>query len=78
MVVVMKEEGLSNFFSNVVRFPSSSFATLMRDAGELPGWVEQMMGQETLQMVHEKYYSFIKNTREMMGGLSWRRYTPLR
>ena len=38
-----------------------TFATLMLDAGELPGWVQQMMGHETLQMVHEKYYSFIKN-----------------
>jgi len=38
-----------------------TFATLMLDSGELPGWVQQMMGHETLQMVHEKYYSFIKN-----------------
>jgi integrase len=38
-----------------------TFATLMLDAGELPGWVQQMMGHETLQMIYEKYYSFIKN-----------------
>ncbi|MBW2076243.1 MAG: site-specific integrase [Deltaproteobacteria bacterium] len=38
-----------------------TFATLMLDAGELPGWVQQMMGHETLQMIHEKYYSHIKN-----------------
>jgi hypothetical protein len=33
----------------------------MLDAGELPGWVQRMMGHETLQMIHEKYYSYIKN-----------------
>jgi len=38
-----------------------TFATLMLDAGELPGWVQRMMGHETLQMIHEKYYSYIKN-----------------
>ena len=45
-----------------------TFATLMLDAGELPGWVQQMMGHETLQMVHEKYYSFIKNYQRENGG----------
>jgi integrase len=38
-----------------------TFATLMLDAGELPGWVQQMMGHESLQMIHEKYYSHIRN-----------------
>jgi len=38
-----------------------TFATFMLDAGELPGWVQRMMGHETLQMIHEKYYSYIKN-----------------
>ena len=38
-----------------------TFATLMLDAGELPGWVQRMMGHETLQMIHERYYSYIKN-----------------
>jgi hypothetical protein len=33
----------------------------MLDAGELPGWVQQMMGHESLQMIHEKYYSHIRN-----------------
>jgi integrase len=38
-----------------------TFATLMLDAGELPGWVQQMMGHETLQMIYDNYYSHIKN-----------------
>jgi len=33
----------------------------MLDAGELPGWVQKMMGHETLQMIHDSYYSYIKN-----------------
>jgi len=27
---------------------------------KLPGWVQQMMAHETLQMIHDKYYSDIK------------------
>jgi integrase len=38
-----------------------TFATLMLDAGEHPGWVQKMMGHETMQMIYEKYYSYIKN-----------------
>ena len=38
-----------------------TFATLMLDGGELPGWVQRMMGHETLQMIHDRYYSYIKN-----------------
>jgi len=38
-----------------------TFATLMLDAGEHPGWVQKMMGHETMQMIYEKYYSHIKN-----------------
>jgi integrase len=33
----------------------------MLDAGEHPGWVQKMMGHETMQMIYEKYYSYIKN-----------------
>ena len=33
----------------------------MLDGGELPGWVQKMMGHETLQMIHDRYYSYIKN-----------------
>jgi integrase len=45
-----------------------TFATLMLDAGELPGWVQKMMGHETLQMIHERYYSYIKNYRRADGS----------
>ncbi|WP_163336117.1 site-specific integrase [Desulfopila sp. IMCC35008] len=38
-----------------------TFATLMLDAGELPGWVQKMMGHESLKMILEKYYSYIQN-----------------
>jgi integrase len=45
-----------------------TFATLMLDAGELPGWVQKMMGHESLQMIHEKYYAHIKNYRRDDGS----------
>jgi len=45
-----------------------TFATLMLDGGELPGWVQQMMGHETLQMIHDKYYSHIKNYQREDGS----------
>ena len=35
---------------------------------ELPGWVQQMMGHETLQMIHDKYYSHIKNYQRKDGS----------
>jgi integrase len=38
-----------------------TFATLMLDAGEQPGWVARMMGHVSLKMIHERYYSYIKN-----------------
>lgn len=38
-----------------------TFATLMLDAGEKPGWVQTMMGHETLQMILERYYSHVKS-----------------
>lgn len=38
-----------------------TFATLMLDGGELPGWVQKMMGHESLKMILERYYSYIKN-----------------
>jgi len=38
-----------------------TFATLMLDAEELPGWVQKMMGHESLKMILERYYSYIKN-----------------
>jgi integrase len=45
-----------------------TFATLMLDAGEHPGWVQKMMGHETLQMIYEKYYSYIKNYEREEGS----------
>ena len=38
-----------------------TFATLMLDAGELPGWVQKMMGHASLKMILERYYAYIKN-----------------
>lgn len=38
-----------------------TFATLMLDGGEHPGWVAKMMGHVNLKMIHEHYYSYIKN-----------------
>ncbi len=38
-----------------------TFATLMLDGGELPGWVQKMMGHVSLKMILERYYSYIKN-----------------
>jgi integrase len=40
----------------------------MLDGGELPGWVQKMMGHESLQMIHEKYYSHIKNYQRDEGS----------
>jgi len=34
---------------------------MMISAVEKLGWVQRMMGHETLQMIHEKYYFNIKN-----------------
>jgi hypothetical protein len=45
-----------------------TFATLMLDGGELPGWVQWMMGHETLQMIHERSYSYIKNYQRANGS----------
>lgn len=42
----------------------------MLDAGELPGWIQRMMGHETLQMIHERYYSYIKNYQRDDGKAS--------
>ena len=61
----LKESGLSPRSLYQTRH---SFATLMLDGGELPGWVQQMMGHESLQMIHEKYYSHIKNYQRDEGS----------
>ncbi len=61
----LKESGLSPRSLYQTRH---TFATLMLDAGELPGWVQQMMGHESLQMIHEKYYSHIQNYQRDEGS----------
>ncbi len=40
----------------------------MLDAGEHPGWVQKMMGHETMQMIYEKYYSYIRNYERNEGS----------
>ena len=35
---------------------------------KLPGWVQKMMGHETLQMIHDRYYSYIKNYQREDGS----------
>jgi len=45
-----------------------TFATLMLDAGELPGWVQKMMGHESLKMILERYYYYIKNYQQDDGS----------
>ncbi len=45
-----------------------TFATLMLDAGELPGWVQKIMGHESLKMILERYYSYIKNYQRDEGS----------
>jgi integrase len=37
-----------------------TFATRMLDAGELPGWVQNMMDHETLKMILERNYSYTR------------------
>ena len=37
-----------------------SFATMMIDAGENIGWIQNMMGHATLQMIFDNYHSWIK------------------
>jgi hypothetical protein len=44
----------------MVPLSNKTVATLMLDAGEHPGWVQKMMGHETMQMIYERYYSYIK------------------
>ena len=49
----------------------NTFATLMLDAGELPGLVQKMMGHASLKMILERYYSYIKNYQRDDGLPSW-------
>ena len=36
-----------------------TFATMMLSAGEDPGWVQNMMGHTSLQMIFQRYYAWI-------------------
>ena len=45
-----------------------TFATLMLDAGELPGWVQKMLGHNSLKMIYDRYYSYIKNYQRDEGS----------
>ena len=44
-----------------------TFATLMLDAGEQPGWVANQMGHTSLKMIYEHYYKYIKNYKNNEG-----------
>jgi len=44
-----------------------TFATLMLDSGEHPGWVHRMMGHVNMKMIYERYYKYIKNYRNSDG-----------
>ncbi|WP_153306437.1 tyrosine-type recombinase/integrase [Desulfogranum japonicum] len=37
-----------------------TFATIAIDSGEDVGWVQQMMGHSSLQMIYTRYYGWIK------------------
>ena len=52
-----------------------AFAALMVDAGELPGWVQNMMDHETLKRFLERNYSYTKKYSEMKGLRLWRMFT---
>ena len=45
-----------------------TFATLMLDGREHPGWVQRMMGHESLKMIFERYYSYIKDYQHKPGS----------
>ena len=41
-----------------------TFATMMLSAGQDPGWVQNMLGHSSLQMLFSRYYAWIpKKTR---------------
>lgn len=44
-----------------------TFATLMLDGREHPGRVQRMMGHESLKMILERYYSYIKDYQHQGG-----------
>jgi len=55
-----------------------TFATLMLDGFETPGWVAKMMGHTSLKMIYEHYYSYIKNYQSEDGQkFMGRVYNPI-
>ena len=55
-----------------------TFATLMLDGFETPGWVAKMMGHNSLKMIYEHYYSYIKNYQSEDGQEFMERvYNPI-
>ena len=45
-----------------------TFATLMLELGESPGWVAKQLGHTNAEMVYRRYQRFIPNLRGRDGG----------
>jgi integrase len=55
-----------------------TFATLMLDGFETPGWVARMMGHTSLKMIYDHYYSYIKDYQSEEGQKFMERvYNPI-
>jgi integrase len=53
-----------------------TFATMMISAGEDVGWVQKMLGHASLQMIFQRYYSWIpKETRS--DGMAFRKFVEI-
>jgi len=51
-----------------------TFATLMLSEGENIGWIQNMLGHSSLQMIFTKYYSWIPRTTRNDGAAFMRAY----
>ena len=45
-----------------------TFATIAIDSGEDLGWVQQMMGHSSLQMIYTRYYGWVKKSTRNDGS----------
>jgi integrase len=45
-----------------------TFATMMLSEGEDPGWVQNMMGHSSLQMIFTRYFAWIPKTTRNDGS----------